>query len=92
MFMGHTAHLSMQLIHKSDQNSFMKSNTNRLSKTYLVEFILLNKIFQIFTMHYICKRCNYLLFQQFELKTFVLIYDVFTGIYLVECFRILHSR
>lgn len=92
MFMGHTAHLSMQLIHKSDQNSFMKSNTNRLSKTYLVEFILLNKIFQIFTMHYIFKRCNYLLFQQFELKTFVLIYDVFTGIYLVECFRILHSR
>lgn len=90
--MGHTAHLSMQLIHKSDQNSFMKSNTNRLSKTYLVEFILLNKIFQIFTMHYIFKRCNYLLFQQFELKTFVLIYDVFIGIYLVECFRILHSR
>lgn len=43
-------------------------------------------------MHYIFKRCNYLLFQQFELKTFVLIYDVFTGIYLVECFRILHSR
>lgn len=60
MFMGHTAHLSMQLIHKSDQNSFMKSNTNRLSKIYLVEFILLNKIFQIFTMHYIFKRCNYL--------------------------------
>lgn len=76
--MGHTAHLSMQLIHKSDQNSFMKSNTNRLSKTYLVEFILLNKIFLIFTMHYIFKHWNFLTISAINIKNlfFFLNYDV----------------
>lgn len=92
-FIGHTAHLSMQLIHKSNQNSFMKSNTNRLSKTYLVEFILLNKIFLIFTMHYIFKHWNYLSISAINIKNlFFFKLWCFTCIYLVECFRISHSR